>query len=125
MTQIATLVADLDKVDDQIRELFGFEEGYHEPGMAGFGLENTVQRIGESQYLEVCGQLRDGQERPKVGGRRGNGGYMAIVEVAEHGDIEICRSRLEAEGLRVVHEIENDVYHSIHVHPRDLGTLVS
>lgn len=125
MTQVATLVEDLPRADAHIQELFGFDEGYHEPGMAMFGLENTVQRIGPEQYLEVCGRLDDGTQRPKVGGRRGNGGYMAIVEVAERQDIETCRHRLQELGLRVVHEIENDQYASIHVHPRDLGTLVS
>lgn len=125
MTQVATLVGDLDHVDAQIRKLFGFDEGYHEPGMKMFGLENTVQRIGADQYLEVCGQLRDGEQRRAVGGRRGNGGYMAIVEVGEREDIETCRARLEELGLRVVHEIEHNGYHSIHVHPRDLGTIVS
>lgn len=126
MTQVATLVGDLATVDAEIRDLFGFEEGYHEPGMAMFGLENTVQRIGARQYLEVCGRLpSDDPARAGVGGRRGDGGYMAIVEVARHEDIETCRKRLESEGLRVVHEIQNDLYHSIHVHPRDLGTIVS
>jgi hypothetical protein len=125
MTQIATLVADLDKVDTQIRDLFGFDEGYHEPGMASFGLENTVQPIGDTQFLEVCGQLRDGAERRAVGGRRGYGGYMAIVQVDHREDVETCRERLAEQGLRVVHEIVNDGYASIHVHPRDLGTLVS
>jgi hypothetical protein len=125
MTQLATLVADLDKVDAQIRELFGFEEGYHEPGMASFGLENTVQPIGNAQYLEVCGRLRDDEQGRRVGGRRGYGGYMAIVQVDRREDVETCRERLLEQGLRVVHEIVNDGYASIHVHPRDLGTLVS
>jgi hypothetical protein len=125
MTQLATLVENRDQVDAQIRELFGFDEGYHEPGMAGFGLENTVQLIGPNQYLEVCSQLKDGKSRPAVGGRRGYGGYMAIVQVPRRDDIEACRDRLQAQGLRVVHEIVNDGYASIHVHPRDLGTLVS
>lgn len=126
MTQVATLVGDLAAVDAEVRDLFGFEEGYHERGMAMFGLTNTVQRIGERQYLEVCGRIpSDDPAHARVGGRRGNGGYMAIVEVADHEDIETCRKRLEAQGLRVVHEIQNDLYHSIHVHPRDLGTIVS
>lgn len=125
MTQVATLVEDLPAVDAEIRRLFGFVEGFHEDGMKMFGLENTVQRIGPDQYLEVCGRLDDGVERAPVGGRRGNGGYMAIVEVAEQEDIESCRERLEEQGLRIVHEIKQEQYHSIHVHPRDLGTLVS
>ncbi|SEB64345.1 VOC family protein [Rhodococcus koreensis] len=125
LTQVATLVGDLDKADAQVRDLFGFEEGYHESGMAMFGLENTVQPIGERQYLEVCGQLREGESQRPVGGRRGNGGYMAIVEVSRREDIALCRQRLAAQGLRVVHEIVQDEYESIHVHPRDLGTIVS
>jgi hypothetical protein len=125
MTQVAILVEDLQKTDAEIRELFDFEEGYHEPGMAQFGLENTVHPLGDGQYLEICGQLKDAGAGRKVGGRRGAGGYMAIVEVPCREDIETCRRRLQEQGLRIVHEIEQEWYHSIHVHPRDLGTLVS
>lgn len=125
MTQVATLVPDLPAADAQVRDLFAFEEGYHEPGMAMFGLENTVQRIGPDQYLEVCGRLPAAEGRPAVGGRRGDGGYMAIVEVGAREDVETCRRRLLELGLRIVHEIEQEHYHSIHVHPRDLGTIVS
>jgi hypothetical protein len=125
MTQVAILVEDLRKTDAEVREFFSFEEGYHEPGMAQFGLENTVHPLADRQYLEICGQLKDAGAGRRVGGRRGSGGYMAIVEVPRREDIETCRRRLEAQGLRVVHEIEQESYHSIHVHPRDLGTLVS
>jgi hypothetical protein len=125
LTQVATLVEDLPAADAQIRSLFGFDEGYHEIGMAMFGLENTVQPIGQDQYLEVCGRLPAEAGSKPVGGRRGNGGYMAIIELPNREDVAVCRERLLAQGLRIVHEITQENYESIHVHPRDLGTIVS
>lgn len=58
--------------------------------MAQFGLEDTVHPLGDHQHLEIWGQLegdKDGEAGRRVGGRRGFGGYMAIVEVR---GIETC-----------------------------------
>jgi hypothetical protein len=125
LKQVALLVEDLQQDDAEVRELFGLDEGHHEPGLASFGLENSVMPVGDDQFLEIASPLRDGGTRRSVGGRRGYGGYMVIIEVGSREELADRRKKLEAQGLRVVHEIEQDDYASIHVHPKDLGTLVS
>ena len=53
---------------------------------------------------------------------RGAAGYMVILEVDAVGPY---RTRAEAMGCRVVLGSDSATWSTVHLHPRDMGSLVS
>lgn len=68
------VAADLGSVVGQIRDIFQLENGYRDPGVEFFGLQNMVIPIGDT-FLEVVSRLRysDTPAPGKAGLRRSTG----------------------------------------------------
>jgi Glyoxalase-like domain len=127
LRQAVLAAAELEPVVAAVRGYLGafvpVPEPYQDPGVDRFGLRNAVLSVGDS-FLEVVCPVRDGTAVGRQLARRGgDGGYMAMVEVA---DIDAARPRLAAEGVRVVWEVALPDVTDLHLHPRDLpGTLAA
>jgi hypothetical protein len=117
------IAPDLDPVVDQLRDAFGLEVCFHDPGVAEFGLRNALLLVGD-QFLEVLSPVRDDTTVGRLLDKRGGaGGYMAIYEVD---DLDDRVARLGEQGVRIVWAGDFDDIRGRHLHPRDVGgALVS
>ena len=119
--QIALVAADLDPVVDDLCAVFDIEVSCNDPGVAAFGLRNAVLPIGET-FLEVVSPVTpDASARRYLERRKGDGGYMVILQ---SDNLAADRQRLEALGVRIVWEVTLDDIATIHLHPRDIGGAI-
>ena len=121
--QIALVARELDPVVDDLCAVLGVEVAFNDPGVAEFGLKNAVMALGD-QFLEVVSPFRaDATAARYLERRKGDGGYMVILQSA---DLDADRARLARVGARIVWEIAFDDIATIHLHPRDVrGAIVS
>ena len=118
LRQIALVAKQLAPIVDDMREVFGLEVGYRDPGVKTFGLENAIFPVG-SQFIEVVAPIQEGTAGGRyLERRRGDGGYMVILQCDEHAP----RKRRIAElGIRKVLEHDGKEYCVMQLHPRDTG----
>jgi hypothetical protein len=120
--QIALVARHLDPVVRTLTSVLGVEVSVRDPAVAHFGLQNAVMPIG-STFLEVVSPLRAGTTAGRLLERRGDSGYMVILQTA---DLAADRARLARVGVRVVWEVVLDDIATVHLHPKDIGgTIVS
>jgi Glyoxalase-like domain len=120
----AVLVAEeLEPVAAQLREALGLGEPFRDPGVAEFGLHNAVFALGDC-FLEIVSPTRPDTTAGRYLQRHGgDGGYMVIFDVE---DLEGARSRAQAEGVRVVWQLDLPDISGTHLHPADMrGAIVS
>jgi hypothetical protein len=103
--------------------LLGIERGFHDPGVAEFGLRNVVMRIGTS-YLEVVSPVQEGTTAGRYLQRRGgDSGYMVLVQVE---DLAKEKARLGNMNVRIAWEVELGPASALHLHPGDVpGAIAS
>ncbi|HEY8515581.1 MAG TPA: VOC family protein [Candidatus Binatia bacterium] len=119
--QVALVARDLEPVVEDLCAVLGVEVSFNDPGVAEFGLRNAVMPLGD-QFLEVVCPVRDDVTAARyLQRRRGDGGYMVILQTD---DLEADRARLEASGVRVVWQITLPDIATIHLHPRDVGGAI-
>jgi hypothetical protein len=118
--QIALVARHLEPVVRTLTSVLGVEVSVRDPGVAHFGLENAVMPIGTT-FLEVVSPLRAGTTAGRLLERRGDSGYMVILQTA---DLAADRARLERVGARVVWEVALDDIASVHLHPKDIGGAI-
>ena len=121
LRQAVLVAADLAPAVAGLRAELGAGAPYADPGVGLFGLENGVMPLGD-QFLEVVSPTEDGTAAGRALARRGPGGYMLIFQVQ---DVGAARARAIADGVRVVWEIALDDMETVHLHPRDMGVIVS
>ena len=123
LRQVAMIAPDLDPVVDELREAFGLQVCFHDPGVGEFGLRNALLLVGD-QFLEVLSPTREGTTVQRLLDKRGGaGGYMAIFEVD---DLDGRVEHLAANDVRVVWAGDLPDIRGRHLHPADVGgTLVS
>ncbi|MDA0979047.1 MAG: VOC family protein [Proteobacteria bacterium] len=121
LKQIALVAAELDPIREQLFRLLGLDSDFADPGVAEFGLHNTVMAIGDT-FLEVVSPMEDGTTAGRLLARRGgDGGYMVISLVD---NIEETRQRMERMGIRRIWEIDRPEVTAFHVHPKDIGAAI-
>jgi hypothetical protein len=118
----AVLVArDLDSVSDQIRTSLGLGEPYHDPGVAAFGLANSVFAVGNS-FLEVVSPIQEGTTAGRYLERHGgDSGYMAMFQMP---DMEATEKRIADLGIRIVWRGDYPDIAGRHLHPKDIGGAI-
>jgi hypothetical protein len=106
-------------------EAAGLREPFVDPGVKEFGLTNAVYPVGDA-FLEVVSPIQDGTTAGRYLDRRGAEddavGYMVIVQVD---DLDAVRARAESLGIRTVWTIDLDDIRASHLHPRDVGAILS
>jgi hypothetical protein len=124
LRQVALVADDLEAVLAALRrELLVEAEPFRDPGVARFGLHNAVLAIGDT-FLEIVSPVEADTTAGRYLERRGgDGGYMAIFQVA---DLPAARQRVADLGVRVVFQSDQPDIAGSHLHPRDVpGALVS
>lgn len=123
LRQVAIVAADLDSVGAQLQRTFGWDDPFHDPGVAEFGLRNSVFAAGDT-FVEVVSPTRPGTTAGRYMDKRGgDSGYMAIFQVA---DLNAARKRIAEAGIRVVWQIDLPDMAGTHLHPKDVpGAIVS
>jgi Glyoxalase-like domain len=118
--QIALVARDLEPTVAAITSVLGVDVSLRDPGVEQFGLQNAVMPIGTT-FLEVVSPVRDRTTAGRFLERRGDSGYMVLLQTA---DLDVDRARLTRLGARLVWETSLDDIASIHVHPRDIGGAI-
>ncbi|MGZ5251727.1 MAG: VOC family protein [Caldimonas sp.] len=118
--QIVFAVRDLAAGSARLAALLGLDPPFRDPGVAEFGLDNAVFVFGD-QFIELVAPVREGTTAGRLLDRRGNSGYMLILQTD---DFERERARLAALGVRTVFEAELPEIRAVHLHPKDLGGAI-
>lgn len=118
--QIVFAAADLKAGASTLRALLGLEAPYRDPGVAEFGLDNAVFVFGD-QFIEIVSPTRAGTTAGRLIERRGDCGYMLILQTDDF-DRELAR--LQRLGVRRVWAKDLDDIRAMHLHPKDIGGAI-
>ena len=118
--QIVFVVRDLAASAARLADLLGLDPPYRDPGVGEFGLDNAVFAFGV-QFVELVSPVRAGTTVGRQLERRGEGGYMLILQTD---DFDGARSRLRALGVRTVWEKTLADIRAMHLHPKDIGGAI-
>lgn len=125
LRQIALAASDLDASVEALTDVLGIEVAFRDPGVAAFGLVNAVMPVGET-HLEVVTPVRDDATAKRwIQKRGGDAGYMVILQCDGHETLARELERAKAAGARVVWEGELEGARGVHLHPRELGAILS
>jgi hypothetical protein len=104
-----------------LSDIFRIEPCRVDPGLALWGLENTLLPVGNN-FIEVVAPTRPGTAAGRYLERRGgDGGYMVICQTESLQSQQACRQRAAALGVRVAYESsEREGFSIMQLHPRDL-----
>src|SRR3954453_16887385 len=121
LRQVALVARDLDSTCAQIERGLGLRDPFHDPGVAEFGLTNSVYEIGDT-FLEVVSPAQEGTTAGRYLERRGgDSGYMVILQ---SDDLDADRARVADLGIRVVWKIDLPDIRGTHLHPADVGGAI-
>lgn len=122
LRQVALAARQLEPIRSRLLSLLGLDADFADPGVAEFGLENTVQVIGDT-YLEVVAPTRPDTAAGRTLATRGEDpcGYMVLFQVD---DFAAFTSRFSASGLRTVWQVDRPEVRAAHVHPKDIGGAI-
>jgi hypothetical protein len=121
LRQVALVAADLASAEASIIDELGVELCYRDPDVGVFGLQNALFPIGD-KLLEVVSPVQEGTTAGRqLDKRNGDGGYMVILQVD---DLDAMRSRIEANGVRIVFTAARPDITGIHLHPKDVGAAI-
>jgi len=120
LRQICLVAEKLEPVIEDLTAILGIKRCYVDPGVAAFGLENTLMPVGRN-FLEVVAPTQ-----PNTAGgrylerRQGDGGYMVITQADSETTQMQVRANALANGVRVAHETVRGDWHLLQLHPGDL-----
>ncbi|MFT5212223.1 MAG: hypothetical protein ACI9CE_003965 [Flavobacterium sp.] len=121
LRQIALVATELEDTREQLFKLLGLKNDYADPGVAEFGLANSVMSIGDT-FLEVVSPSKEGTTAGRLLTRReGDGGYMVLVQVP---DLDFFTKRTNDLKVRKIWEVELDDTRAFHLHPKDMGGAI-
>ncbi|MBS0408510.1 MAG: VOC family protein [Proteobacteria bacterium] len=123
LRQVALMAHKIAPVAGQLEYVFGLKVAFRDPGVAVFGLANVVMPAG-GEFIEVLEPIREDASGARYLARRGgDAGYMVILQDA---DAMAHRTRLEAQGVRLIARSRDGRYRYTHFHPGDCaGVLMS
>jgi hypothetical protein len=123
LRQCVFVCKDLESSREELCDILGIEVAYRDPGVAKWGLVNVVCPIGHD-FLEIVTPAQAGTSAGRyIERRKGDGGYMVILQVA---DAVAERERVTALGVRAVAQKDLPEYNYTHFHPSDTsGVLLS
>jgi len=117
LRQIAVVAKDLEKTKDLLTTVIGTEVIFVDPGVAKWGLNNFLIAIG-GDVIEVCSPFEAGTTAGRVIDKRGDGGYMIIMQTM---NAEKRRAYIESKGLsKVIYSYQHDDVHCIQYHPKGI-----
>jgi len=122
LRQVALAATSLEPVRSSLMTLLGLDADFADPGVAEFGLENTVMAVGDT-FLEVVAPTRADTAASRTLALRGEAlcGYMVLFQVGHFATLD---ARLEALRLRKVWQTDRPAVTAAHVHPKDIGGAI-
>lgn len=122
LRQVALVARDLETTTDRLRELLAVDVVFRDPGVAEFGLHNTLMLVGD-QFLEVVSPTRPGTTAGRLLDKRAAEvtGYMVIYEV---NDLDARTAAITEAGVRVVWQLDLPDIRGRHLHPADVGGAI-
>jgi len=118
LRQIALVAPELAPVEEDLREIFGLELCHRDPGLARFGLENSLWPLGNN-FIEVVAPIEEGSAGGRYLERRGGaGGYMVITQCDDHAP---RKKRVAELGIRLVADSDRGEFANMQLHPKDTG----
>ena len=123
LRQCVFVCKDLESSREELCDILGIEVAYRDPGVAKWGLVNVVCPTGHD-FLEIVTPFQAGTSAGRyIERRKGDGGYMVILQVA---DAKAERQRVTGLGVRAVAQKDLPEYNYTHFHPSDTaGVLLS
>lgn len=123
LRQCVFVCKDLESSREELCDVLGIEVAFRDPGVAKWGLVNVVCPTGHD-FLEIVSPFQQGTSAGRyIERRKGDGGYMVILQVA---DAVAERKRVTALGVRAVAQKDLPEYQYTHFHPSDTsGVLLS
>ncbi|HYD07493.1 MAG TPA: VOC family protein [Reyranella sp.] len=123
LRQVVFVCKDLERNARELCDTLGIEIAYRDPGVAKWGLANVVCPTGHD-FLEIVSPQQEGTSAGRyIERRKGDGGYMVILQVP---DAIKERERVTALGVRAVEKKDLPEYKYTHFHPSDTaGVLLS
>ncbi len=118
--QIVFAAAALPEGAARLRTLLGLDAPHRDPGVAEFGLDNAVFVFGD-QFVEIVSPTRGGSTAGRLIERRGDCGYMLILQTDDF-DRELAR--LQRLGVRRVWAKDLPDIRATHLHPKDIGGAI-
>jgi hypothetical protein len=122
LRQIALVAERLEPVLQDFEAVFGLARCFIDPGVAVFGLENTLLPVGRNFFEVVAPVKPDTAAGRYLERRSGNGGYMVITQTPTLEALEAVRARAANSGVRVAWESARRGWTLIQLHPGDLKT---
>ena len=116
--QIALVANKLAPIVEDMKNVLGLEVCFRDPGVKVFGLENALWPVG-NQFIECVAPIQE----DTAGGRylqrrKGDGGYMCIMQAEDHAPV---KARVAQLGIRKVIDHDTAHFHNMQLHPRDTG----
>jgi hypothetical protein len=118
--QIVFAAAELQAGAAKLGTLLGLDAPYRDLGVAEFGLDNAVFVFGD-QFVEIVSPTRAGTTAGRLIERRGDCGYMLILQTD---DFERELARFERLRVRRVWAKDLDDIRATHLHPKDIGGAI-
>jgi Glyoxalase-like domain len=116
--QIALVANKLAPIVEDMKNVFGLEVCFRDPGVKVFGLENALFPVG-NQFLEVVAPIQENTAGGRyLQRRKGDGGYMCIMQCEDHAPV---KERVAKLGIRKVIDHDTAHFHNMQLHPRDTG----
>lgn len=120
LRQAVLAARDLDAAVAGLRDALPLADPFHDPNVGHFGLRNAVMALGDT-FVEVVSPVREDAPARRHLDRRGDGGYMLMLQVD---DLEGARRRAQSLGVREAWRIELPDIVDVHLHPRDMGAAI-
>ncbi|MFT5578755.1 MAG: hypothetical protein ACI9WS_001510 [Paraglaciecola psychrophila] len=120
LRQICLVAGELEPVLRDLTAILGIERCFVDPGVAHFGLENTLLPIGRN-FLEVVSPIQQDTAAGRYLDRRGgDGGYMVITQADSAQTQRAIRQNALDNGVRIAYESTRDDWNLCQLHPADL-----
>lgn len=121
LRQVAIAAETLNPTRAQLFSLLGITADYADPGVAEFGLENSVMSIGDS-FLEIVAPTQDNTSAGRLlAKRRDTCGYMVLMQVDDFAE---TAQHLTQQNVRSIWQVERPEVSACHVHPKDIGGAI-
>ena len=120
LRQICLVAERLEPVVEGLTQILDLNSCFIDPGVGQFGLENNLMVIGKN-FLEVVAPI----EKKTAAGRflerrKGDGGYMVIVQIDSEEGFNQAKQNARDEEVRVAWEIDIGSWKNCQFHPKDM-----
>ena len=121
LRQVALAAEQLEPARQTLFDLLGLSADFADPGVAEFGLVNSVMAMGDS-FLEIVAPSATDTAAGRLLARRGETcGYMVLMQVD---DYQAFEAQLAGQHVRKVWEVNRPEVSACHVHPKDIGGAI-